>query len=100
MHTNELGVTRIKHDDMGVIAEQLQSLDPDDTFKLVIQKGDQVFVDYNRLFLLGLVEIQKNLRKITQLENEITNLKNDIADLKSSISRLLPLLEHPIFKQK
>ena len=41
MHTNELGVTRIEHDDMGVIAEQLQSLDPDDTFKLVIEKDDQ-----------------------------------------------------------
>ena len=91
MHTNEIGITSIKHDDMGVIAEQLQGLDPDDNFKLVIEKDDQVFVDYNRLFLLGLVEIQKNLRKITQLENKITQLENDIKDI-------IKIKNHPIFK--
>ena len=98
MHTNDLGVTRIEHDDVGVIAEQIQSLDPTDTFKLVIQKDSSVYVDYNKLFLLGLKEIQRNKKIITQLENENTKLQNDIADLKSSISRLLPLLDHPIFK--
>ena len=75
---------------MGVIAEQLQSLDPDDTFKLVIQKGDQVFVDYNRLFLLGLVEVQKNKTIITQLENKITQLENDIKDI-------IKIKNHPVF---
>ena len=78
MHTRELGVTYIEHDDMGVIAEQLQELDPDDNFKLVIEKDDHVYVDYNKLFLMGLVEVQKNKTIITQLENKITQLENDI----------------------
>ena len=106
LHTkpNEPGVTFIEHDDMGVIAEQLQSLDPTNNFKIVVEKGDQVFVDYNRLFILGLVEIQKSQKRIDSLTQNVSELKNDkqlraeLSDLKNSIARLLPLLNHPIFK--
>ena len=91
MHTRELGVTWVEHDDMGIIAEDIQFLDPTNHFKIVVEKDDKIYIDYNKLFLLRLVEIQKN-RKI------ITDLKTEITDLKNSIARLLPLLDHPIFK--
>ena len=99
MHTRELGVTWVEHDDMGIIAEDIQFLDPTNQFKIVVEKDDKIYIDYNKLFLLGLVEIQKlrkefqaasentaeNRKIITGLKTELTDLKTEITDLKTAL---------------
>ena len=85
---------------MGVIAEDIQTLDPTNNFKLVLEKDDKVFVDYSKLFLLGLVQVQKLRKDLDATNVAMLQLQNENTDLKNSISRLLPLLDHPIFKQK
>ena len=61
---------------MGVIAEDIQFLDPTNNFKIVVEKDDQVYVDYNKLFLLGLVEIQKNRKMIDALTQDNERMRN------------------------
>ena len=75
LHTkpNEPGITFIELDDMEIIAEDIQFLDPTNNFKIVVEKDDQILLDYNKLFLLGLVEIQKNRKMIDALTQESRN---------------------------
>ena len=100
LHSLDNGTTYIVDNDMGVIAEDIQTLDPTNNFKLVLEKDDKVFVDYSKLFLLGLVQVQKLRKDLDATNVAILQLQNENTDLKNSISRLLPLLDHPIFKQK
>ena len=58
---------------MGVIAEDIQTLDPTNNFKLVLEKDDKVFVDYSKLFLLGLAEVQKNRKKLLIYSRTLTH---------------------------
>ena len=61
----QIGVTSqptVLINDLGVIAEEIEALDPDNIFGIVHNKDDTKYVDYNRLFLMGIAEIQK-LRK-------------------------------------
>ena len=75
---------------MGVIAEDIQTLDPTNNFKLVLEKDDKVLLIILNYFCWDWQRYKK-IRKITQLENKITQLENEIKDI-------IKIKNHPIFK--
>ena len=90
---------------MGVIAEDIQFLDPTNQFKIVVEKMTRFMLIITSYFYLGLVEIQKNRKMIDALKTDNERMRADnermqveLSDLKNSTTRLLPLLDHPIFK--
>lgn len=70
----QIGVTsepNVIVNDLGVIAEEIEALDPDNIFGIVHNKDDTKYVDYNRLFLMGLAEIQKLRKELDDLKKNI-----------------------------
>lgn len=49
----------------------------------LVHSGEQYSMNYQEVQMLTMVQTQKNIAKINELENEITNLKQQINDMKS-----------------
>ena len=66
--------------EVGVIANQLKELDPDNKYGLwisqTLENGEEMnYIHYNKIFSLMAYQIQKNYKRIEILENQLTSKK-------------------------
>ena len=56
---------------MGLVIEDIKNLDTENSLNLFEEHNGEYYLHYNKIFILGCIEIQKLIKKVEELEKKL-----------------------------